>query len=492
MAEPKKHLLIKFLGFVNQYIPLTVARMATLGGQGLEAKLWEQFNVPKQNGWLIERQGELRRNLIANSQYRYHNKLETLTRAIEANFGTNAGLDSLHLDLCGTLEASLHLIHPLLQLIWNGTGRCLAVTVTEQRRNGTIEHWVDVNTWLEENLGSELNLKLEQAISSEQNKAPRSITKNLDAAIERSIKRELGVFRLLAEGLWNAGLIPDEVVRYGYVSATNFRMRTYVMHLQNLSQMSEADFFSSMVKSWNENPIQWLTMTGIEKTMSIRNAIPNLLKLQPMLAPEAATELDALIKAAESAKAPELQAQLAEKNGLLDSIRQLLDGKSVKADAIPTTLTEVVSSEPKTKRAYNKRATGKKSSKKTAGKKATSPVELPDAISTSKLMELNVPEVEAEMIGLIEVEAKVPNAVLIAREATATRLGYDFSKKSDRRTFGGKVSRTRGKFFPAYLKKATMNADSAQKEQITDTIAGFGATALKRPTSKAEILSMMN
>ena len=135
MQSPAKQKVLKFfLDFIGSVVPVEDARIATLGGQGLEARIWQGAGVPHDHGWLIERKKALSRELIEELPYHYTNGLETFPRVFRSVEGSDAMLDGLHLDYCGTVEPRLQEIGAVLPLIVHNIG-CLAVTVSDQRRN---------------------------------------------------------------------------------------------------------------------------------------------------------------------------------------------------------------------------------------------------------------------------------------------------------------------------------------------------------------------
>ena len=93
-----------WLAFLSRFVPLGQARLATLGGRGLEAEIWEELGVPRDNGWLIERNRKRGGNLIAEHRYHVHNQLVTFDRILAGYGSAQAVVDGFHLDLCGTFS----------------------------------------------------------------------------------------------------------------------------------------------------------------------------------------------------------------------------------------------------------------------------------------------------------------------------------------------------------------------------------------------------
>jgi hypothetical protein len=131
LKDPKGRIIRRFLDFVSHYVPIPDARLATLGGLGIEAKIWEEMNVT--HGWLIELNHRRRTNLIRKNRFKITNRLKTFDSVL-AGHGDEGFIDGFHLDLCGTFANKVvHDFAPILPHMFKSRGKCLAITVADQR-----------------------------------------------------------------------------------------------------------------------------------------------------------------------------------------------------------------------------------------------------------------------------------------------------------------------------------------------------------------------
>lgn len=250
-----KEIVIRLLfDFFRSYMSPKDAVIATLGGWGLEATLWKEFEVQKENGWLIERNIDRRKVLIPNFPFHNVNQLGSFPRLFRSVKGEGVGVDFFHLDLCGTLEASYELIHQVLPLVLVSKGKCLAVTVADQRRNRSHENFkpvfIEGKKLFGKPVAEELlrHLKLEGA----------ELATHLEGDVhdEGIARREYGFFVHLAKVLGDTKI--ERMERYVYHSevgarSASFRMRTYMFHLEH-GELNPMD--------WVRNPIQLVLPTG--------------------------------------------------------------------------------------------------------------------------------------------------------------------------------------------------------------------------------------
>lgn len=232
----KEQVIRQFLAFVSRFVPLKQAQLATMGGKGLEAKIWAEQGVPLSHGWLIERSAKHTARLIESHRFRTHNQLGTFHRILSGLEESKSFVDGFHLDLCGTLSVSaLRNFSPVLPLVLKSTGRCLAVTVADARRNVTLEEWPACQTWAKRLFGVRASQKIYADIVSQQERLPirtdlPAFFASFDAV--KAAKREFGLLVSLAMLLRSQGFgwVPVEMERYIYVSRYSgkpFRMRTY-------------------------------------------------------------------------------------------------------------------------------------------------------------------------------------------------------------------------------------------------------------------------
>jgi hypothetical protein len=261
MLEAKEQVIQLFLSFVSRYVPLGQARLATLGGRGLEAKIWAERGIPAEHGWLIERNRQRNDALITNHRYSVHNQLGTFDRIL-AGHGKDASIDGFHLDLCGTLcDHAIAGFKPVIPLILTSGGRCLAITVADARRNLVLEQWPAIIKRGKRLFGTEV-AGIYQTIMAAQRRVPVNHDRNLPAFIKpfdpvKAAKREFGLLVELAELMRAQDLpwMPATIERYIYVShsmSRGFRMRTYFFHF---GEMTAANAGCSFAQAWVESKI---------------------------------------------------------------------------------------------------------------------------------------------------------------------------------------------------------------------------------------------
>lgn len=258
MEATKEQVIRLFLTFLSRYVPIGQAQMATLGGRGLEAKIWSELGVPTEHGWLIERSRERAENLIINHRYGTHNQLGTFDRILAGYGEDRAFIDAFHLDLCGTFcNTAINNFSPILPLVLKSKGRCLAITVADQRRNLVLEQWPSFRARARKLFG-DYATKIYENILSQQRCVPvkqdsPAFIKPFDS--EKAAKREFGLLVEMAELLNSQSLpwIPVAVERYIYVSRFQrrpFRMRTYLFRFgQQTQSLSEPTLAHAWVGS---------------------------------------------------------------------------------------------------------------------------------------------------------------------------------------------------------------------------------------------------
>ncbi len=239
MVNPKERLAHLFLGLITNFRPLLQARLATLGGEGIEAKVWRERGIPPNHGWLIELNHRRANSLIRNHPYRNHNRLSTFAQILQGTDANSAQLDGFHLDLSGTLgrEVAKELAR-IFPLILASRARCFAVTVADQRRNITLEQWPQTMRHAYKLLG-EYAEQFYKTLVVQQEHVP--VKQGLPAFMKafdptKGAKREFGLLLELLELLrGQSGFAPTIIERYLYVSRYKgrpFRMRTYFFHFE--------------------------------------------------------------------------------------------------------------------------------------------------------------------------------------------------------------------------------------------------------------------
>jgi len=259
MESTKAQVIRSFLMFLAQYVPVGQARLATLGGRGLEEKIWSELGIPFGHGWLIERSRKLGGKLIANHRYQTHNQLGTFSRILAGHGADRAFIDGFHLDLCGTLcDDSIANFAPVVPLILSSSGRCLAITVADARRNLALEQWPDFQERAAKLFGRGASEDIYYRIEAYQKRVP--IRKDQPAFIKpfdptKGAQREFGLLVELTELLHRQKLpwIPVAVERYVYVSRYQrrpFRMRSYFFRFgEQAAKSSELAFANAWITS---------------------------------------------------------------------------------------------------------------------------------------------------------------------------------------------------------------------------------------------------
>jgi hypothetical protein len=261
MQKTTKEKVIQiFLNMVNCFVPLARAKLATLGGQGIEAKLWQEHGLPPENGWLIERSRDRARQLIAGHRYRTHNQLQTFHQILAGYGEEQAHIDGFHLDLCGTFGGALvKIFSSILPLVLNSDGRCLAITVADQRRNVALEQWPQYQRRAKHLFGNRY-ASFYTAIKNQQERVP--VRQGVELPVffrsfnaDKAAKREVGLLVELSGLLCQLKLVkqPVEIERYIYVSRFHgrpFRMRTYLFHFgQNTGRVTGRMFADTWISS---------------------------------------------------------------------------------------------------------------------------------------------------------------------------------------------------------------------------------------------------
>jgi hypothetical protein len=259
METTKEQVIRLFLAFLSRHVPIGQAQLATLGGHGLEAKIWFELGVPSGHGWLIERSRERGGKLIRGHRYQMHNQLGTFDRILAGHGADRTFIDGFHLDLCGTLcNTAIENFSPVVPLVLASTGRCLAITVADARRNLVLEQWPDFQKRARRLFGSQQSEGIYRRIVAYQQRVP--VRKDQPAFIKpfdptKAAQREFGLLVELTELLRKQKLswIPVAVERYIYVSRYQrrpFRMRTYFFHFgERMAQSSELAFAEAWITS---------------------------------------------------------------------------------------------------------------------------------------------------------------------------------------------------------------------------------------------------
>jgi hypothetical protein len=258
--ETKGKIISLFLELVGRHVPLGQARLATLGGWGMEAEEWQKAGVLPENGWLIERNKDLRRKLIRRFRYRILNQLRALPQFLAGCETDEASVDAFHLDLCGMLsDSAISDFTPVLPLVLKGRGRCLAITIADARRNTVLEEWPEFLSRAHKLFGRKARTVFDRLMEQQKlipvNPDAPALFKPFDP--EKAAKREFGLLIELAELLFACG-VPwalEEMRRYVYVShhrSGSCRMRTYFFRMDNKPARWPA---ANLINTWTNSPL---------------------------------------------------------------------------------------------------------------------------------------------------------------------------------------------------------------------------------------------
>ncbi len=261
----KMFIIRLFLEFVlkckSRPVPPVVA---TLGGEGLEAALWSSYQIPQENGWLIECDGVKGRHLIRQFLYRYCDKLESFPDIYVMQRGSQ-GIDGFHLDLCGTFEKVDDVFGPIVPLVMKSDGRSFAITVADQRKNQSTDDFPSVYALFEGYVGEVLAKDMYEMLHKEHS---RTLEASTVADPDLIVKREIGVAVTLVKLLHEMQAYElDCIERYQYISDTYggaFRMRTYFFHFakKGSGRRKRLDPRQTL-ELWVKSPLRKVTSSGV-------------------------------------------------------------------------------------------------------------------------------------------------------------------------------------------------------------------------------------
>lgn len=437
-SSTKNTVLRLFLDFVRDYVPLSEARFATLGGEGLEASLWHDIGVQPRNGWLIERNRELSRRLIRSTDYCYCADLRSFPQNFQSVCGRYTGIDAFHLDLCGTFESKVGLFANILPLVSRSQGRCWALTVSDQRRNRTLDSFSVVRDSSEALTGKAQADSFFQSLLDEQRRLRQmqplpAYGQPFDP--ENGARREFGLFvnaikLLKGKGPW--WHLPDTMERYVYISRFGrgpCRMRTYFFHLGSAIRLSREEAVRRLINVWQSSDILYFNrdLTRVVSRFS-RKELPVMLTQFPKLAAiadavggDAKKEFDTLLEMAN--QAPGVAQFLVEVRRALDAVDKATPRGSAASPNLDSVSTARV----------------------TRGKQFT----------TSDATGNNGKSVEIQL-QLLRASAQGKEQLAAAKKEARGQLDVSARKKrqSGGRMVGGLLARTSGKFRSDFVSRA--------------------------------------
>lgn len=326
----KIQVIRRFLQFIASYCSLASARMATLGGEGLEASLWKKAGIDPNHGWLIERARKAGRRLITDHQYHFCSSLISFPRILTSVLGDKAGIDAFHLDLCGTLEANWKQFAPIIPLVAAGKGRCLAITVADQRWNASLRNTCEAKDGDRLPLNRSARTGFFDHLLREQRSLPRASRRGLPPDPAKGARREFGFAVQLIRVLGDSPVWPDRIERFIYVSryqGHHFRMRTYLFHFSE-SAGSYSEKISTLLRCWKKSALTIFdgdipTLVDIPEKERTMSKYGKLALIASSIGGEIQQEFEALVASAkDGAKAASLRTGLREiakiANTLLD------------------------------------------------------------------------------------------------------------------------------------------------------------------------------
>ena len=327
--EAKESVVRRFLGFLSQWVSLPQARLATLGGMGVEAQAWVEAGIPPSHGSLIELESGLARILIKKFDYRTHDRLSAF-HTVLGNYGEM--VDGFHLDLCGTFNVDvLGDFSPTLPFILRSRGKCLAVTVADARQNRALSNWPACRARGKELLGRRVQ-PIFAELEAQQRKIPVKVNTSLPKFFRsgfdphKAAKREFAFMLDILELAQAHKCTVQSMERLVYVSRYNnraFRMRTYLFHF---GLGCTDDSLPLLVQTWLASP---LAFTDQDSTTIIA-AVPA--KPQEKHVTSKLAELVALTG---NQEIQEEYAKLVSDSESLSEFRRMLNGGGSKASAKP-------------------------------------------------------------------------------------------------------------------------------------------------------------
>ena len=352
-SENKISVLRAFLQFAGRFVDLEKGTFVTLGGEGIEARLWKNAGIPPRHGYLIERGRRLGQALLHEYGYGLSNDLASFSRKLTAIHGAGSRIDSLHLDLCGTLECKATMVQPLIPLVVNSVGRCLAVTVADQRGNPALTNEHELLSEASRVLGKSGAQTLMDHFVQQQMQVPTNATLPTflrHADPRKGALRELSLFLTMLSLLGGENetvtALPDQLERYLYVSnwsGTSFRMRSYFFHLTTLDGVGMSSAALALKERWMASPLHYI---GSTSELLIQGAIPSSQEAQMY---EKLKQIAEAVDGAVLAEFKDLLARVTSANELEERLRKIVllangmtvaDGKSVLRAEKPTPLVE--------------------------------------------------------------------------------------------------------------------------------------------------------
>ncbi len=451
----KQVILETVLNFFFTYIRRQQGTFVTLGGQGLEANLWHQSGLPQRNGFLIERNPGRAANLLqATHGYSCSHHLGTFARTLQAQRGSSARIDALHLDFCGQLDSQLRDARTLMPLLRLSTRPCLAVTVSAQRTTPNFN---------QPDCDKALYRQTVQTLTSQQLLIPQP--KDLPRRFVRAEPHKGAETEFqLAQTIWRlcspAGLYPNRVIRHIYISrysGHSCRMRTILLHL-SVTPIS----FISFLELWLNSEL-YFTREG-----ETQKLLPTVSSYQPQENNMTGTNIKlARLRAVVIAMGD------SDALALLDEIEKKAENYDKLVELMRTVINPATDKTPI-------KAT-KLATKKPAAKKQIKATDTSKDNSVAKL-------VKAKLTMLKAAATKDAAKLEQAYAETADQLGISRRRRGWRRQMGALLARANGKFRPHFLKQALETEKPDSPTTFFGGLASLYAKYTGKPTTAADLM----
>ncbi|HPF95019.1 MAG: hypothetical protein KC582_02460 [Candidatus Magasanikbacteria bacterium] len=285
----KKHFLELLLTELTKMVSLKEAKIASLAGSGIEARLWREKGVPAQNAWLIDSNPAVIRTMLKKqNQHPYHlyrGMAYTFPAVLYAHEGEAASLDLFHLDLYGGVEKSLRDVASLVPLVARSRAKLFALTVSDQRSHHATLNAGGLWRFINEVYGKR-SLEILQSITQSHFESvaaqhamidPFSSVRREGATLLAWFCSQLGVeqgfeketkdiYSLLAKYIRKARqdkrlLYPvTSIERVSY--ADGQRMKSYIIRLDSTPVLLD-QALEQFTQAWVQSPLTFLDRDGI-------------------------------------------------------------------------------------------------------------------------------------------------------------------------------------------------------------------------------------
>lgn len=454
----KQVILEAVLNFFFTYVRRLQGTFVTLGGQGLEANLWHQSGIRQRNGFLIERNSRRAANLLlATHGYSCSHHLGTFARTLQAQRGSAARIDALHLDFCGQLESQSSDAATLMPLLRLSTCPCLAVTVSAQRTSPNLDQ-PDCDKAIYRQTVQELTSQ--QLLIPQPKDLPRHFTR---AKPSKGAEAEFQ----LAQTIWRlcspAGLYPNRVIRHIYISRYSgyaCRMRTVLLHL-SATPIS----FASFLDLWLNSEFIF-TREGEQQTL--RSAIS-------LYKPEENNMTGTNNKLARL-RGVVIAMGDSDALALLDELEKKAENYDKLVELMRTVISPTAGTAPK---ATKLEATKKKATK--IRKSVSNPVTTSEPTFKKR--------VKMQLAMLKAAASNEPRKLEAAYIEAANQLGFSRRSKGWRRQVGAIFARANGKFRPQFLQQAVKVEQPESPSQFFTTLAGWYTKYTGNTTTAADLMT---